>query len=367
MTSVQELAGTARGKSDVLLDARSLTKEFPIEQGLLRRVHGYVHAVDNVSLTVEPGSTKGLVGESGSGKSTFGRLVLRLIDPTSGQIFFDGQETTKLKGRGLRQVRRNIQIVFQDPHSAFDPSASILASIREPMQTHLHIGASEQTERARHLLELVGLAPDYVARFPSELSGGQLQRIAIARALTLEPKLLVLDEPVSSLDVSTQAQVVNLLRDLQQRLGIAYLFIAHDLSVVRHVSSRIAVMYLGRIVEEGPSESVYLTPRHPYTEALLSAIPIPEPVRQRSRRRIVLEGDIPSPANPPTGCHFHTRCPRAMDICREVDPPAFTTDDGTTVYCHLHTSGPALAGAPVTTLRDVPRHSPFADDDPGPT
>jgi oligopeptide/dipeptide ABC transporter ATP-binding protein len=361
MTSVQDVAGSARDHTGALLDARAVSKQFPIEQGLLRRVHGYVHAVDNVSLTIMPGTTKGLVGESGSGKSTFGRLVLRLIDPTSGQIFFEDQDITTLKGGGLRNLRRNIQIVFQDPHSAFDPTASILASIREPMQTHLHTSAKEQTERARHLLELVGLAPHYLDRFPSELSGGQLQRIAIARALTLEPKLLVLDEPVSSLDVSTQAQVVNLLRDLQQRLGLAYLLIAHDLSVVRHVSDRIAVMYLGRIVEEGPSESVYLTPRHPYTEALLSAIPIPEPVRQRSRRRIVLEGDIPSPAAPPSGCHFHTRCPRAMEICRDVDPPAFTVDDGsaggTTVYCHLHTSGPTLAGAAVTTLPDVPRHS----------
>jgi oligopeptide/dipeptide ABC transporter ATP-binding protein len=351
VTTKPAAATTTADSTDALLETRRLVKEFPIEEGLLRRVRGFVHAVDNVSLAVAPGTTRGLVGESGSGKSTFGRLVLRLIDPTSGQIFFDGQETTRLKGNDLRQVRRNIQIVFQDPHSAFDPSASILASIREPMQTHLDASGREQRDRARHLLELVGLASDYLNRFPSELSGGQLQRVAIARALSLEPKLLVLDEPVSSLDVSTQAQVVNLLRELQERLGIGYLFIAHDLSVVRHVSDSISVMYLGRIVEEGHADVVYNTPRHPYTEALLSAIPIPEPVRQRARQRIVLAGDIPSPANPPSGCRFHTRCPRTMDICREVDPPAFTTDDGTTAYCHLHTSGPTLAGAPVTALR----------------
>jgi oligopeptide/dipeptide ABC transporter ATP-binding protein len=219
------------------------------------------------------------------------------------------------------------------------------------MKTHLALSAAEQRERARELMELVGLDAEHLQRFPHELSGGQLQRAAIGRALTLEPKLLVLDEPVSSLDVSTQAQVVNLLRALQQRLGVSYVFIAHDLAVVRHVSHRISVMYLGRIVEEGPADAVYETPRHPYTEALLSAIPIPEPVRQRARERIVLAGDIPSPAHPPPGCHFHTRCPYVMDVCREVDPPAFTVGDGTKVFCHLHTTGPELAGAPVTNLR----------------
>jgi oligopeptide/dipeptide ABC transporter ATP-binding protein len=350
MNATGSVTSNGAARADALLITRDLTKDFPVEQGLLRRVHGFVHAVDHVNLTIAPGTTMGLVGESGSGKSTLGRLVLRLLDPTAGQIVFDGRDITALGPRELRQVRRHIQVVFQDPHSAFDPTASILASIREPMQTHLNTGAAVQRERAQHLLDLVGLAPHYLDRFPSELSGGQLQRVAIARALTLEPKLIVLDEPVSSLDVSTQAQVVNLLRELQQRLGLAYLFIAHDLSVVRHVSNRISVMYLGRIVEEGPAESVYTTPRHPYTEALLSAIPVPEPVRQRARTRVVLAGDIPSPANPPPGCHFHTRCPRVMDVCREVDPPAFVAPDGTTTFCHLHTTGPTLAGAPLSAL-----------------
>jgi peptide/nickel transport system ATP-binding protein len=336
-----------------LLEAQSVRKDFPIEQGLLRRVQGHVHAVDGVSLRIMRGTTLGLVGESGSGKSTLGRLALRLLDPTGGRILFEDQDVTELKGRELKRLRRNAQIVFQDPHSSFDPTATVLASLREPMVAHLQLRRTEQLQRATELLELVGLTPAHLDRFPSELSGGQLQRAAIARALVLEPQLVVLDEPVSSLDVSTQAQVVNLLRRLQRQLGIAYLFIAHDLSVVRHVSERIAVMYLGRIVEEGTAEAIYQTPRHPYTEALLSAIPIPDPVRQRSRSRIVLAGDIPSPANPPRGCHFHSRCPRALPVCGEVEPPAFTADDGTTVFCHLHTEGPALAGAPVTSLDDV--------------
>jgi oligopeptide/dipeptide ABC transporter ATP-binding protein len=235
------------------------------------------------------------------------------------------------------------------------------------MQTHLSLGASEQRTRATELVELVGLEPAHLARFPSELSGGQLQRLAIARALAPEPELMVLDEPVSSLDVSTQAQVVNLLRDLRQRVQVAFIFIAHDLAVVRHVSDRIAVMYLGRVVENGPADSVYRTPRHPYSEALLSAIPVPSPQRQRSRNRIVLQGDIPSPADPPPGCNFHTRCPYAMDICREVDPLPFSVDDGTTVFCHLHTTGPELRGAPVTTLRRVDRSDAPASNRLNPT
>lgn len=333
-----------------LLETEGLTKRFPVERGLTRRVRGWVHAVDGVDLRIDPGTTTGLVGESGSGKSTFGRLVLRLVEPTSGRIVFNGSDATELSGQRLRELRRHLQIVFQDPHSAFDPSATIMTSVREPMQTHLRIPAAEQRERARRLMEQVGLGRAHLDRFPAELSGGQLQRAAIARALALEPRLIVLDEPVSSLDVSTQAQVINLLRDLQRRLGIGYLFIAHDLSVVRHISDRIAVMYLGRIVESGPAETVYTKPRHPYTQALLSAVPVPDPARQRARSRIVLAGDIPSPADPPPGCRFHTRCPYVMDVCREVDPVAFATDDGAFAACHLHTSGPALAGESVTRL-----------------
>jgi oligopeptide/dipeptide ABC transporter ATP-binding protein len=331
-----------------------VSKRFPIEHGLLRRGTGFVHAVDGVSLTIAAGTTLGLVGESGSGKSTFGRLALRLLEPSDGTVLFDGHDVTARRARDLRPFRRDAQAVFQDPHSAFDPTSSLATSLREPMTAHLQVNAREQRARAAELLDLVGLDPSHLDRFPSELSGGQLQRAAIARALVLAPRLVVLDEPVSSLDVSTQAQVVNLLRSLQRRLGIAYLFIAHDHSVVRHVSDRIAVMYLGRVVEEGPAASIYANPRHPYTEALLSAIPVPDPVRQRARERIVLAGDIPSPANPPPGCHFHTRCPRVLDVCRDQDPPPFVTSDGTTVFCHLHTTGPRLAGASVTSLGDPP-------------
>jgi oligopeptide/dipeptide ABC transporter ATP-binding protein len=334
-----------------LVETVALRKTFPIEHGLSRRARGHVLAVDGVDLAVHVGTTTGIVGESGSGKSTLGRLVLRLLEPTSGHVFFEGRDITTLSGRELQPVRRNIQVVFQDPYSSFDPSASILGSLREPLHTHLDLSIREQTDRASSLLERVGLSREYLTHYPGELSGGQLQRAAVARALAVQPRLLVLDEPVSSLDVSTQGQVINLFADLQAQLGIAYLFIAHDLSVVRHVSDRIAVMYLGRIVEEGPAEAVYTEPAHPYTEALLSAIPVPNPARQRVRSRIVLSGDIPSPSNPPPGCHFHTRCPYVMDVCRKVDPEPITTRNGTTVFCHLHTSGPELAGASVSGLR----------------
>lgn len=334
-----------------LLETRQVRKLFPIERGLRRRVHGHVRAVDGVDLVVPRATTVGLVGESGSGKSTLGRLVLRLIEPTSGQVCFEGNDITTLHGRELRELRRNFQIVFQDPYSSFDATATMLDSLREPMRAHLELDAAQQTARAAELLEIVGMSPEYLTRYPYELSGGQLQRAGVARALTVDPKLLILDEPVSSLDVSTQAQVINLFAQLQDRLHVAMLFIAHDLSIVRHVSERIAVMYLGRIVEDGPAAAVYDQPKHPYTEALLSAIPVPNPVRQRERRRIILEGDIPSPANPPAGCRFHTRCPYVLDVCRAEDPPPFLTPDGTTVFCHLHTSGPQLEGASIGDLR----------------
>lgn len=334
-----------------LLEAVGIVKHFPIQRGVLRRTVGQVRAVDGVDLRVDAGSTVGLVGESGSGKSTLGRVLLRLLDPTSGTVTFDGMDITHLPERKIRELRRGMQLVFQDPFSSFDPLATIADSMAEPMRTYLDLDASGRAERTAELLRTVRLSPAHRNRYPREFSGGQLQRVAVARALAVSPKLMVLDEPVSSLDVSIQADVINLLADLQHEHGLTFLFIAHDLALVRHVSTRIAVMYLGRIVEDGPADEVYRRPKHPYTEALLSAIPIPNPVRQKARERIVLEGDIPSPAAPPSGCRFHTRCPHVIDVCRTVDPPAFVTPDGSTVFCHLHTDGPRLAGDTVITLR----------------
>jgi oligopeptide/dipeptide ABC transporter ATP-binding protein len=308
---------------------------------------GHVRAVDGVDLAVDPGTTLGLVGESGSGKSTLGRVLLRLVDPTEGTITFDGTDITKVSERQMRGLRRGMQVVFQDPFSSFDPLATIADSLAEPMRNYLDLDKAARAERVGELLRTVRLNPQHRNRYPREFSGGQLQRVAIARALALSPKLLVLDEPVSSLDVSIQADVINLLDDLQHDLGLAYLFIAHDLALVRHVSNRIAVMYLGQIVEHGPADEVYERPKHPYTEALLSAIPVPDPTLQHGRERIVLQGDVPSPAAPPAGCRFHTRCRYAFEPCRSVEPPSFVTPDGTTVTCHLHTDGPMLGGVTV--------------------
>ncbi|MCR2764364.1 ATP-binding cassette domain-containing protein [Microbacterium sp. zg.B48] len=303
-----------------------------------------------MDLAVERGKTLGLVGESGSGKSTVARLVTRLIDPTSGTVQIAGGDITTLGGGRLRTVRQNVQMVFQDPYSSFDPLSTIGRSIAEPLRTHLGGGHSRHKPRVVVLLELVGLSAELADRYPGELSGGQLQRAAMARALSVEPDLLVLDEPVTALDVSTQAQVINLVSDLQKRLGIACLFIAHDLSVVRHVSDSIAVMQLGRVIEQGPAEAVYTAPCHPYTAALLSAVPVPNPVTQRARKRIVVSGESPSPIDPPSGCRFRTRCVFAMDICQEEAPPPYVNDQGVIVNCHLHTTGPKLEGRSVLEL-----------------
>jgi peptide/nickel transport system ATP-binding protein len=330
-----------------LLDVCDLAVAFPVHSGVLRRVVGHIRAVDGVSFSVAEGQTLGLVGESGSGKSTTARLVLRLIEPSAGRVKLGDVDVTALGKAELRRTRRRMQIVFQDPYSSLDPRATIAETVGEPLEVHQDLHGRARDARVAQLLHEVGLDPRAMGRYPYEFSGGQRQRIAVARALALSPELLICDEPVSSLDVSTQSQVINLLDELQDRLGLTCLFIAHDLSVVRHISDRIAVMYLGRIVEIGPAEDVYLRPTHPYTEALLSAIPVPDPTEQHRRGRIVLQGDIPSPLNPPSGCRFHTRCPYAMAVCAEEDPPPLTTAGGTTVWCHLHTTGPVLAGAPV--------------------
>jgi len=306
-----------------------------------------VHAVDGLDLTIPRGETVGLVGETGSGKSTVARLLLRLLPPTSGSVFLEEKDVTGTSGRELRALRRKMQLVFQDPYSSFDPLTSIGDSIGEALKVHTMLDRSARRDRTAELLSQCGLAPNLAGRRPAELSGGQLQRAAVARALAVAPALVALDEPVSSLDVSTQAQVINLLSELQDRVGVAYLFISHDLSVVRHVSHHIAVMYLGKLMEIGLAEAVYDRPQHPYTRALLSAVPVPDPLRQRGRERIVLSGDIPSPADPPSGCRFRTRCSSAMEICAAVEPPPTRLADRT-VYCHLYGDSGAPGGAPAT-------------------
>ena len=323
------------GGGGPIVSVRNLVKHFPIRgKTLLRSVVGQVQAVSGVSFDLFPGQTLGLVGESGCGKTTTGRSILQLVRPTSGEVFYGGRDLTKLSTADLRPVRRDLQIVFQDPYASLDPRMPVSELVSEPLRIHGRYDDGGK-ERVRSLLEQVGLNPEHGNRYPHEFSGGQRQRIGIARAIALEPKVLILDEPVSALDVSIQAGVVNLLEEIQDRHGMAYLFIAHDLSVVRHISERVAVMYLGKIVEIGNRAEVYEGPLHPYTQALLSAIPIPDPDRERRRQRIVLVGDVPSPANPPSGCRFRTRCWKAEAICAEREPPLEDPGLGHAVACHF--------------------------------
>lgn len=305
---------------EYMVEIKNLKKHFPITQGLLRRAVGQVRAVDDVSLNIRKGETLGLVGESGCGKSTLGRTILNLYKPTEGQVLFEGMDLTSLSGPDLRQMRSHMQIIFQDPYSSLNPRMTVEAIVGEPLLIHKVTSGKTLRRRVEQLLERVGLNPLLSSRYPHEFSGGQRQRIGIARALALNPSFIVADEPISALDVSIQAQVVNLLEDLQDEFNLTYLFITHDLSMVRYICDRVAVMYLGKIVELGPVNEIYDNPQHPYTQALLSAVPVPDPLVEEKRQRIILEGDVPSPAHPPEGCNFNTRCPLAFDRCFKEEP-----------------------------------------------
>jgi oligopeptide/dipeptide ABC transporter ATP-binding protein len=320
-----------------LIRLEGIKKYFPITRGIIFQKHiGDVHAVDGVDLEVYPGETLGLVGETGCGKSTLARVVMRLFKPTEGKLYFEGQDISDLKGKELRELRRNLQMIFQDPFASLDPRKTVGTIISEPFRIHKTVPKDKIKGEVQELMELVGLNPEHYNRFPHAFSGGQRQRIGVARALALKPKLIVCDEPVSALDVSIQAQIINLLEDLQEELNLTYLFIAHDLSIVKHVSDRVAVMYLGRIVEMAPGDGLYLNPKHPYTGALLSAVPIPDPRLASQKKRIILEGDVPSPIDPPSGCRFHPRCPRAQfPTCREEDPQLESFHEGQVAACHF--------------------------------
>ncbi|MEJ2709289.1 MAG: dipeptide ABC transporter ATP-binding protein [Anaerolineales bacterium] len=319
-----------------LVRLENLTKHFPITRGIVvQRQVGAIQAVDKISFDIRKGETLGLVGESGCGKSTAGRTILQLYRPTSGKVYFKDEDLTTVQGEQLRRIRRDMQIIFQDPYASLNPRMTVGNIIAEPLEVHRIGSARERKERVRELLRLVGLNPYFINRYPHEFSGGQRQRIGVARALALQPEFIVCDEPISALDVSIQAQVVNLLEELQEKFGLTYLFIAHDLSMVRHISDRTAVMYLGKIVELADRDELYNNPLHPYTQALLSAVPIPDPIKERKRERIILTGDVPSPANPPSACRFHTRCPLAVDVCSQIEPEWREVVHDHWVACHL--------------------------------
>jgi oligopeptide/dipeptide ABC transporter ATP-binding protein len=333
-------ASSAAGSGDVLLRVEDLVKHFPVRSSQLvhRGPRDYVHAVDGVSLEIRKGETLGLVGETGCGKSTLARCVARLYDVTSGRIEFDGIDITRLSAGKMRPLRREIQMIFQDPYGSLNPRRRVGSIIGDPFAIHRTASGADRKRRVQHLMELVGLNPEHFNRFPAEFSGGQRQRIGVARALAFSPKLIVCDEPVSALDVSIQAQIINLLADLQTELGLTYIFIAHDLSVVRHVSDRVAVMYLGKITEQAPVEQMWAHPRHPYTDALLSAVPVPDPASLDRRERIILVGDVPSPINPPPGCRFHPRCPKAQQLCVDEVPefiPRLGDEAAHLTACHF--------------------------------
>jgi oligopeptide transport system ATP-binding protein len=323
------------GKDGHLLEIRNLKMWFPITQGLiLQRQVGWVKAVDDISFFVRRGETLGLVGESGCGKSTTGRAILQLYRPTAGEVLFDNKDLTTMKGGQLRRMRREMQMIFQDPYASLNPRMTVGSIIAEPLEIHNLARGREKQERVQELLRLVGLNPYFANRYPHEFSGGQRQRIGIARALAVQPSFIVCDEPISALDVSIQAQIINLLEELQGQFALTYLFIAHDLAVVRHISDRVAVMYLGKLVEVTTRDLLYERPLHPYTRALLSAVPVPDPAQEKKRTRIILTGDVPSPVNPPTGCRFHTRCPFARDNCRVDEPPLNQVEPDHWVACH---------------------------------
>jgi len=331
-------------QEQALVDVRDLRMWFPGRGGsLFRRKGAPIRAVDGISFTIRRGETLGLVGESGSGKTTAGRAMLQLYKPTSGTVLFEGQDLTRLSAGEMQRMRRHMQMIFQDPYASLNPRMTVGDIVAEPLEVHGMVKGSDRTEKVQELLQMVGLNPYFVNRYPHEFSGGQRQRIGIARAIAVQPDLIICDEPISALDVSIQAQVINLLEDLQQRLGLTYMFIAHDLSVVRHISDRVAVMYLGKIMELASRDALYQDPLHPYTVALLSAVPIPDPKVERQRQRIILEGDLPSPAHPPSGCRFHTRCPLRIPVCSEAEPEWRPAASDHWVACHR--AGDATKGS----------------------